>query len=65
MFKKGQLVRSLKYGVEYIVCSDEIFGRYVRVKTPGGIHGTVRAHEVKLIGNNYQPKPQHGYGGEW
>jgi hypothetical protein len=56
MFKKGQLVRSVKYGVEYIVCSDEIFGRYVRVRTPGGIHGTVDQREIALIGNNYQAK---------
>ena len=56
MFKKGQLVRSVKYGVEYIVCSDEIFGRYVRVRTPGGTHGTVDPGEIALIGNNYQAK---------
>ena len=56
MFKKGQLVKSVKYGVEYIVCSDEIFGRYVRVRTPGGIYVNVDPREIALIGNNYQAK---------
>lgn len=58
MFKKGQLVQSVKYGFKYIVCSDEIPWRYVRIRTHGGVHGTINPRDIRLIGNNYQAKPK-------
>lgn len=56
MFKKGQLVQSVKYGFKYIVCSDEIHGCYVCIRTHAGVHGTIEAQDIRLIGNNYKPK---------
>lgn len=58
MIKAGQLVRTKNHGYLYIVTVDQTFGRYVHVKTPGFMHGTVDAQNLTLIGNNYQAKPK-------
>lgn len=56
MFKKGQLVRTKNRGHLYIVTTDQTYGAYVHVKTPGFMHGTLDARNLTLIGNNYQAK---------
>lgn len=60
MFKKGQVVRSIKNGFVFIVHRDEVTDPYVRVKALGGEYdgecGVVGRSDIKLIGNNYRSK---------
>ena len=68
MFKKGQLVRVGALRHFYLVDQNQGQGSaYVSVRLPSGFFGNIlmEAIHLQLIGNNYQPKPQHGDGGEW
>lgn len=68
MFKKGQLVQSVKYGDHYVVVSaSHLYARCIPLTKKFWFSDTMllEPERLRLIGNNYQPKPQHGDGGEW
>lgn len=65
MFKKGQLVRSARTGLLRMVVFDYGDGFVYTKNLSYERTYFIPRNELELIGNNYQPKPQHGVGGEW